>query len=184
MTETLNVTDDHTAADVDAAIGRTAVTAATDLQLWAEINDLNQRYCAAIDHDALESWPDFFTEDAKYRIVSRENNDRGLPAPIMYCRNQKMMRDRVVALRNANIYEPHRYRHALGGMIILSVDGDTATTVTSYIVVRTGQAGDSEVYQAGCYEDVVVRGEDGWRFADRKVVYDTHRVQTLLATPI
>lgn len=185
MTEVSQTAEGETAgAATDRAVGETAITATTDLQLWAEINDLNQRYCAAIDHDQLESWPSFFTEDARYVIVSRENNDRGLPAPIMYCRNQAMMRDRVVALRNANIYEPHRYRHALGGMVILSADGDTVTTVTSYIVVRTGQDGDSHVYQAGSYEDTVVRTAEGWRFAERKVVYDTHRVQTLLATPI
>jgi len=152
--------------------------------LWLEINDLQHRYVNAIDNDDIEGWPDFFTEDGSYRIVSKENHDRGLPAPIMYCRNQAMMRDRVVALRYANIYEPHRYRHALGGLVIDETDGTQVKTTTSYIVVNTGLVGDSVVYQTGVYHDTVVKQDGAWRYKDKEVIYDTSRVLTLLATPI
>ncbi|WP_211221806.1 anthranilate 1,2-dioxygenase small subunit AndAd [Granulicoccus phenolivorans] len=155
-----------------------------DLMLWLEIFETQSRYAHAIDSDDLETWPAFFTEDATYTIVSRENHDRGLPAPILHCRNRAMMRDRVVALRNANIYEEHRYRHSTSGPVILEADGDSVRTETSYIVVRTGQAGDAEVYSAGSYHDTLVRTDAGWRYRERKVIYDTSRVLTLLATPI
>lgn len=155
-----------------------------DLTLWLEIFETQARYSHAIDADDIETWPSFFTEDAKYTILSRENYERGLPAPILYCRNRAMMRDRVVALRNANIYEEHRYRHTTSGPVIISRDGDTVTTEMSYIVVRTGQAGDAEVYSAGSYHDTLVKTDEGWRYAERKVIYDTSRVLTLLATPI
>jgi anthranilate 1,2-dioxygenase small subunit len=155
-----------------------------DVSLWLEIDYLQHRYVNTIDNDDLEKWPTYFTEDGVYRIVSKENFERGLPAPIMYCRNQKMMRDRVVALRYANIYEPHRYRHALGGLVINDVNGDEVKTTTSYIVVNTGLAGDSIVYQTGVYLDTVVKENGSWRYKDKRVVYDTSRVQTLLATPI
>ncbi len=95
-----------------------------------------------------------------------------------------MMRDRIVALRHANIYEAHSYRHAIGGLVITEANGNEAKTTSSYIVVNTGLAGDSVVYQAGCYFDTVVKRNDVWRFKDKRVVYDTSRVQTLLATPI
>ena len=52
------------------------------------------------------------------------------------------------------------------------------------IVVITGQAGDSSVYQAGTYLDEVVQHEGEWRYRSKRVVYDTLRVPTLLATPI
>lgn len=155
-----------------------------DLTLWLELTELQSRYAHAIDCDNIEAWPGFFTEDADYKIISRENHSRGLPAPILWCRNAAMMRDRIVALRHANIYEEHRYRHATSGLVILSVDGDTVTTENSYIVVRTAQAGVAETYSAGSYHDVVVKTEEGWRYKERAVVYDTSRVQTLLATPI
>lgn len=155
-----------------------------DLTLWLEIFETQARYAHAIDSDRLETWPAFFTEDATYTILSRENHERGLPAPILYCRNQAMMRDRVVALRNANIYEEHRYRHTTSGPVILSREGDEVRTETSYVVVRTGQAGDAQVYSAGSYHDTLVKTEQGWRYKERTVIYDTSRVLTLLATPI
>ncbi len=162
----------------------TGVRPPADITLWMELQELQARYAHAIDSDDIEAWPGYFTEDAQYTILSRENAERGLPAPILWCRNAAMMRDRVVALRNANIYEEHRYRHATSGLIITSVDGDTVTTESSYIVVRTGQVGVAEVYSAGSYHDTVVKTAEGWRYAERKVIYDTSRVLTLLATPI
>jgi anthranilate 1,2-dioxygenase small subunit len=154
------------------------------LQLWFQLSELQHRYVNAIDGNRLEECPDFFTEDGSYTIVSKENAERGLPAPIMWCRNRKMMRDRIVALRHANIYEAHGYRHATGGLVINEVrDGEVRAT-SSYIVVNTGLAGDSVVYQAGCYEDTVVLRDGVWRYKEKRVVYDTSRVQTLLATPI
>jgi anthranilate 1,2-dioxygenase small subunit len=155
-----------------------------NLQLWAELSALQNRYVHAIDNDLLETWPAFFTEDGTYTIISRENAERGLPVPIIHCRNQKMMRDRIVALRHANIYEAHGYRHALGGLVIESATEEEILTVSSYIVVNTGAVGDSIVYQAGVYRDIVVRQGGAWRYREKRVIYDTSRVQTLLATPI
>jgi anthranilate 1,2-dioxygenase small subunit len=55
---------------------------------------------------------------------------------------------------------------------------------SNYVVVNTSQEGSSSIYQAGVYEDRVVRTEAGWRFRQTRVVYDTARVATLLAYPI
>jgi anthranilate 1,2-dioxygenase small subunit len=154
------------------------------LRYWLELCQLQNSYVHAIDNGRLEEWPGFFTEDATYTIISKENEDRGLPAPIIHCRNQRMMRDRITALRHANIYEAHSYRHALGGIVVESADETEITAVSSYIVVNTGAAGDSVVYQSGVYRDRLVRQHGRWLFREKRIVYDTSRVQTLLATPI
>ena len=78
------------------------------------IEDLLADYAEAIDDWQIERWPDFFTEDGVYQIISRESFDAGLPIGILYCEGRGMMHDRVQALRTANIYEPHNYRHLLG----------------------------------------------------------------------
>ena len=52
------------------------------------------------------------------------------------------------------------------------------------MVVQTRTNGESFVYQAGRYLDVVVRTPEGWRYKSKRVIYDTSRVITLLATPI
>ncbi|GAA0521965.1 anthranilate 1,2-dioxygenase small subunit AndAd [Pigmentiphaga daeguensis] len=155
-----------------------------NLQLWMELLELQHRYVAALDANELEAWPAFFLEEGHYEIIPKENYDQGLPVPVIYCRNARMMRDRVVSLRNANIYEAHTYRHATSGLVIKGIEDDVVTTHSNYVVVSTGTAGDTVVYQAGMYIDEVVKHEGQWRYRSKKVVYDTLRVQTLLATPI
>jgi anthranilate 1,2-dioxygenase small subunit len=154
------------------------------MQLWFEINDLQQRYVNALDNDRLEQWPDFFVEECRYEIIPKENADQDLPAAVMYCRNRRMLRDRVLSLRNANIFEGHTYRHMTSGLVITKIDDDTVHTESNYIVIITGQAGESSVYQAGTYRDEVIRVDGQWRYLKKRVIFDTSRVQTLLATPI
>jgi anthranilate 1,2-dioxygenase small subunit len=145
--------------------------------------DLQDRYIATIDNDRLEDWPKLFTEDCLYQIVSKENEDLGLPAPVIHCDNAGMLRDRVLSLRNANIYEKPAYRHFLSGMEWRE-DTEGYSVSTNYLVVNTSQDGQTAVYQAGRYFDRIVKTPDGLRFKEKRCIYDTLRVQTLLAYPI
>src|ERR1700745_4334318 len=81
-----------------------------------KLEELYTDYVHCLDADELERWPDFFTEDCFYRITSAENYDAGLPLGLIYATSRNMLKDRVSALREANVYEPHRYRH-LGSSI-------------------------------------------------------------------
>lgn len=152
--------------------------------LYFQIDRLFAKYCACLDEDRLEDWPTFFIEEGQYKMVSRENYAHGYPIPLLYFDSQAMMRDRVFSLRHANIYQPHRYRHALSGVRITARTTDLIHVASSYIVVQTLHEGDTELYQAGSYYDDLVPTIDGLRFKQRLVVYDTSRVKTLLATPV
>ena len=150
----------------------------------AELLALQDDYVAALDEDRLEDWPGFFTEDCLYEIIPRENLNAGLPAPLVRLDNIRMLRDRVVSLRRANIFEQPIYRHALSGLTFHQRDDGSFDVRSSYIVVNTSMAGDTRVYQSGQYLDHVVRTKDGLRFATKRAVYDTSRVPTLLAYPV
>jgi len=155
-----------------------------DLMLRMELVAFMDAYAALLDNDRIEEWPAMFTEDCLYEIISRENEEQGLPAPVMYCDNGRMLRDRVVALRNANIYEKPQYRHFISGLTFRMRADGALDAQSSYLVVNTSQAGTTTVYQAGCYKDVVVRVDGQFKFQSRRCIYDTSRVQTLLAYPI
>ena len=161
-----------------------APTAIESIVLWFEIQQLQERYCAALDNDRLEEWATLFTADCLYEIVPKENADMGLPIGVIHCDNQRMLRDRVLSLRHANIFEEHASRHLTSGLQLTPVDADTVDAESSYVVVQTRTNGESFVYQAGRYLDRIVRTSEGWRYAQRRVIYDTSRVITLLATPI
>ncbi|WP_395065517.1 anthranilate 1,2-dioxygenase small subunit AndAd [Paraburkholderia silvatlantica] len=154
------------------------------LKTWIEVCALAHQYVSSLDNDRLEEWPTFFTPDCHYEIIPKENHDAGLRAPVIYCINQKMLRDRVVSLRHANIYEKHTYRHAISGLVLNDEKDGEITSTCSYIVALTNLAGESSVYQTGVYHDTVVRREGVLKYSKKVAVYDTLRVQTLLATPI
>jgi anthranilate 1,2-dioxygenase small subunit len=148
-----------------------------------EIQELQDFYVYVLDNDRLEEWPSLFIENCHYEVIPKENEDAGLPAPVIYCDNARMLRDRVLSLRNANIYEKVTYRHFLSGLIWQETDTEI-TAQSNYVVINTSQAGVSSVYQAGIYRDRIVRTDAGLKFKSKRCIYDTLRVQTLLAIPI
>jgi anthranilate 1,2-dioxygenase small subunit len=154
------------------------------LALRLELMALSDLYASILDNDRLEDWPGLFVDDCLYEIIPRENEEMGLPAPVMLCDNIRMLRDRVVALRHANIYEKVAYRHMVSGLEFTTAEDGTITATSSYIVINTSLEGFSEVYQAGSYRDIIVRTEAGLRYKSRRCVFDTLKVQTLLAVPI
>jgi anthranilate 1,2-dioxygenase small subunit len=149
-----------------------------------EFHELYADYAACLDSDALERWPDFFTEDCAYRITSAENYEAGLPLGLIYCTSKNMLKDRVSALRQANIYEPQRYRHLISGVQIESDEADAVDARASFLVVRTMQDGAMTLFAVGRYIDRVVRGDAGWKFARKLVILDSRQIDTLLALPL
>lgn len=158
--------------------------AADDLMLRLELMMLQDRYVSALDNDRLEDWPKLFVEDCFYEIIPKENEDSGLPAPVIHCDSAAMLRDRVISLRKANIYEKPTYRHFVSGLEFETLDDSTISMTSNYVVINTSVAGETSIYQAGRYLDRVIRTDGGWRFQSKRVVYDTSRVQTALAIPI
>jgi anthranilate 1,2-dioxygenase small subunit len=155
-----------------------------DGDLRHKVEDLHTRYIRAIDDDRIEEWPNLFTEECLYKIVTRENFDRGLPLAIMECRSRGMLVDRVTGLRRINVYEPQRYSHQVSALVIEPVDEDTATCRSNYLVVRTVGDGTMTLFSAGIYVDKVVVRDGCALFAERIVVQDSRRVETLLAIPL
>jgi 3-phenylpropionate/cinnamic acid dioxygenase small subunit len=149
-----------------------------------ELHDLYTAYADCLDSDALGRWPEFFTDDCQYRITSAENYEAGLPLGLIYATSKNMLHDRISALREANIYEPQRYRHIVSGIRIRGEPDGALDMEASFIVVRTMQDGAMALFAAGRYLDRVVRGGSAWLFARKDVVLDSRQIDTLLAIPL
>lgn len=150
----------------------------------SEADQLYADYVHCLDADELERWPDFFTEDCFYRITSAENYEAGLPLGLIYATSRNMLKDRVSALRQANIYEPQRYRHLVSSIKIVGETPEVLDLVANFLVVRTMQDGEMTIFGAGCYVDQVRCDGDNWKFARKIVVLDSRQIDTLLAIPI
>lgn len=155
-----------------------------EVELYHQLNRLQASYVAAIDEDQLESWPDFFVEECLYKIIPRENQDRNMPLAAIYCDSRGMLVDRVVALREANIFAKHYYRHIISNMNIIELEQDFVDLRTNYAVFQTRTNGATIIYNTGCYHDKVVLTDQGLRFKEKVAVFDTFQVQTQLVTPI
>ena len=149
------------------------------------VSALNTAYAATIDGDRLEEWPGFFHADCLYKITTAENVRRGLLAGIIYADSRGMLEDRIAAIRRANIFENHTYRHIIGMASILSEDADSVRAEAPFLVVRTMRDGQMTLFAAGRYQDLL-RPDDtgGLRFAERIVICDSPRFDTLVAIPL
>lgn len=141
-------------------------------------------YAHCLDSDDLERWPEFFRPDATYRITTAANESRGLTIGYVEAEGRAMLEDRVLSLREANIYEPQRYRHILSiPRIVSSADGEIVAE-TGFLVVRVTEAGDAMLFAAGQYNDRIVESDGRPLFAGKTVVLDSEKIDTLLAIPL
>ncbi|HEY7580788.1 MAG TPA: aromatic-ring-hydroxylating dioxygenase subunit beta [Acetobacteraceae bacterium] len=153
-----------------------------DAETLLRLAALNSDYASCIDADRLEDWPLLFLEHCLYKITTAENHRRGYAAGIVYADSRAMLLDRVAALREANIYERQAYRHIIG---LPSVrPGEDITAETPFLVVRTMRDGRMDLFAAGTYLDRVHDDGSALRFAERIVVCDSSRIDTLLAIPL
>ena len=88
----------------------------------ASLYDLFAEYGALIDASRFDEWLSLFAGECRYRIIPRENFDRGLPAALIFCDSRAVLEDRIRALREANKYNIHTDRHVIG-LPRLSDDG-------------------------------------------------------------
>lgn len=155
-----------------------------DIRIRLGVEDLIGAYSAAIDEDRLEDWPNFFVDQGRYTILTRDDFDQGLKFGIISADSKAMLLDRVTALRQANIYEPHGYRHIVGPMRVLSEASGVAEARSNFMIVRIMKDGETMLFVTGEYRDTIDVTTDPFRFIERLVLTDSHKFDTLLALPL
>ena len=148
------------------------------------IEDLLARYVHAIDDDRLEHWPDLFAAACSYNILPAGNHEAGLPIGYMYCASQGTLRDRVTALREANVYEPQRYRHLLSAVRMLGTDDGAVRVQSGFTVTRIMDSGELTLFATGKYLDRIVLENGTPRFREKLVILDSDCVDSLLVIPL
>lgn len=148
------------------------------------VERLLARYAACIDDNRLEEWPDFFAERCRYQIISDENYSRNLPIAVFVATSQGMLKDRVAALREANIYEAQRYRHLVSSTLILENAGGIVRAQSNYHIARIMHDGATMLFSTGRYLDRINLNGAMPVFEEKLAVFDSRRVDTLLAIPL
>jgi anthranilate 1,2-dioxygenase small subunit len=152
--------------------------------LTAEIRELYEEVADHLDHDQIERFPSYFVDDCTYQVVSRENYAEDLPQATIYCDGIAMVRDRVIALRETQVYVPRVWRHFISGVRITALDGDDIHVRANFLVTEAMSDRDPTVFLVGQYIDIVVRREARLMFRQHLAVYDNHHVRRSLIVPV
>ena len=168
-------------ATLDNAAG--AVSAGA-VALRHRLRDLYDEVADLLDDDQVEAFPNHFVDDCLYRSTSRENYDQGLPGALMYCEGIAMLRDRILALRETQVYEPRSWRHFISGVRVLGDDGTRVTARANFLVIEAMSDEDPRVCIVGRYLDGLERRGDRLLFREHVAVCDNHSIRRSLIIPV
>lgn len=160
------------------------IAVASDLALRLELEDLYARYIACVDSGNLDAWPDFFTDACLYKLVPRENHDRGLPLATLAFESRGMLKDRVYAATQTLFHQPYYQRHILSGLRIVERHDNGWKCEANYLVIRTKLWEPSEIFNSGRYLDKVVRENGELKFAEKICVFDSELIPNSIIYPI
>jgi salicylate 5-hydroxylase small subunit len=160
----------------------------TDFKTYFELLSLYSDYAMVCDSAEWEKWPDFFVDSGTYRLQPRENFEQGLPLCLLALESKAMIRDRVYGVKETLYHDPYYQRHIVGTPRILSLESDAAgeriVSEANYAVIRTKYDGDSTVFNAGYYRDLIVRTPEGLKLQSRLCVYDSEMIPNSVIYPI
>lgn len=163
---------------------RPAAPSAQTRALVHEIRELYDEIAGLLDDDQVERMPGYFTDDCLYQVISRENHDQGLPQATVFCDGIAMLRDRVLALRETQVYEPRSWRHFVSGVRVLEVDGDRIRCTANFLVTEAMSDAEPTLHLVGRYLDTLVRRDGRLWIRERSAVYDNYRVVRSLIVPV
>ncbi len=108
------------------------------------IRKVLDEYCLRLELNAFDDWLDLFTEDTVYEVFRR----------------QLQGREEVAAMLSQ---APHGLH--LGGPARITITGDSAAAVQSYIFVPTA----TDQWNMGWYDRSLRRTADGWKIARTRI---------------
>lgn len=155
-----------------------------DPAMWFRVETFLADYVHRLDDGKIDDWTGFFTEDATYQITTRENFEAGYPIGIMLCKGRGMMEDRVLALKTANVFEPHTYCHIVGRPELREESSGNLSARSNFIVYRTMEDGEAKLFATGKYLDRIVMEAGAPKFRERRVILDSRRIDVLLVFPL
>jgi salicylate 5-hydroxylase small subunit len=154
------------------------------LELRARLADLYCAYDAALNDNDLERWPKMFIEACVYKVMPRENHERGMPVAVIYCESRAMLEDRVVALRQTAVYAPRIVSRITSGACLRAIGDDGMRLTANFVVFQTLLNQPSMLFLCGRTHDRVVEDAGVLRFAERLCIYDSTIIPTSLVYPI
>jgi 3-phenylpropionate/cinnamic acid dioxygenase small subunit len=153
-------------------------------ELRLELEELYAAYTGCLDDERFENWPGFFTDDCVYKIIPRENVERGLPLATWFSEGKGGLTDRVVAIRKTMMYAPRSIRRLVSGIRVVGWHGETLSVKASYLALETLLDEPTRVFNCGEYRDQLIAVGDRLKFREKLCVFDSLLVPNSLIYPL
>jgi salicylate 5-hydroxylase small subunit len=141
-------------------------------------------YALVVDSGHWDLWPEFFTEQCVYKLIPRENHERGFPLCTLSFTSKGMLKDRLYGIQETLYHDPYYQRHVVGAPVVRRVDGERIHAEANYAVFRTKLDKASTVFNVGRYIDTIVPTPEGLKFAERLCVFDSEMIPNAIIYPI
>jgi 3-phenylpropionate/cinnamic acid dioxygenase small subunit len=153
-----------------------------DLRL--ELEELYAEYVACLDEERMEEWPEFFSDDVVYRIIPRENFERGLPIATLHCESKGYLKDRVVAIRQTSVYAPRYVRRLVSNIRVLGWRDEALHVRANYAAFETLRDELTRVFSVGRCHDTLVVADGRLKFKEKLVIFDSELIPNSLIYPL
>ena len=148
------------------------------------VASLNARYAQALDDKDFLAWPRLFTSDGRYRIVSAENTRRGLTLPLLDYSHPAMMRDRMMALKEAAVFTQAWERRLITNIVVSPADNGLRASANVAIYRTDNIEGTTALFVTARYDDEIEVNGSEVLFRSRTVHLDTFSVPNHIGFPL
>lgn len=148
------------------------------------VREFYDDYAFAVDNNDLKAWTECFTEDAIYRVISRESYSQGLTHATIYCEGGAMIRDRALLIEQVAVFEPRTLRHFISGVRVNESTPGIIKSTANFQVIESLFDAEPHILMVGEYVDEFVTTASGLKLKHRSAVYDQYRIRTTLVMPV
>lgn len=142
-----------------------------DLATRAMVEDFLYTYAATIDRGEAVAWPNFFTEQGTYRLMTLENV--GFRSMSLFVdRGREALKERAAYIAGYWGVKQRKTLHTITNVLV-TPQGDGLVTSTAYLVLyRVARDGQSAFHTCGEYHDTISVNDDGPLFVEHTVILD------------
>ena len=140
------------------------------------------RLAALLDEQKYDEFVAEFTEDGSYRLIGRENHERGLPTCII-----DDTRDRLIYRSQLISRQWHhgtfRETRMLSNFDVELAGADAAQARANFAVYHTDAEGETRLHMVGRLEDSLVMRDERWRIRRRFAILETFKPREVIVYP-
>ncbi|MBF6569713.1 MAG: nuclear transport factor 2 family protein [Candidatus Binataceae bacterium] len=147
----------------------------SDSSVRQQLSELIFEYGAMLDDRRMEQWLRLFAEELSYRVIMRNNLDRGEP---FYLINENRIRltQRVQAYREQS-GEPSL--HLMTNLIVAADDREQVKAGAAALILRNGRIAFAGRYQFDC-----VKLGEHWKIQELLLSLEGESTPEIITTPV